>query len=135
MADRLYEYPSVGATTNAGEALVLFTRPPFVISIPQPGDKRLTVTTPPLSETMFSKPTKDKVVGVELFPSMDTTKGEVWPPPLGALTVTTPAFSEVVNPTKDRVEGVWLVPSRDTFRGERSQLMVFDPSILMLVPA
>ena len=80
----------------------------------------------------FGKPTKESVEGAWLFPSMDIAK--VWPP-LGALTVTTPALSEALNPTKERVAGVEAVPSRDTPKGERSQLMVFDPSILMLVPA
>ena len=95
----------------------MFTRPPFVISIPQPGDKRLTVTTPPLSETMLSKPSKARVEGVWLTPSIDIAKGEVWLP-VGALTVTTPALSEAVNPTKERVEGAVAVPpSRDTFKG------------------
>ena len=111
---------------------MLSTTPPFVMSMPQPAERALTVTTPSLSVTVFCHPTKARLEGAWLVPSMDIAKAWL---PLGALTVTTPALSEALNPTKERVAGVDAVPSRDTLKGERSQLMVFDPSIEMLEPA
>ena len=68
------------------------------------------------------------------MPSIDIAKGEVWLP-VGALTVTTPAFSEAVNPTKERVEGAVAVPpSRDTFKGASVQLISLLPLIWILLP-
>ena len=55
-------------------------------------------------------------------------------PALGALTVTVPALSVVVNPTNDNVDGVVDVPSRDTFKGARVQLISFVPLIAIFAP-
>ena len=113
----------------------MFTRPPFVISIPQPGERQLTVTTPPLSETMFWNPTKAKVEGVWLVPSIDIAKGDGVPPPAGACIAICPPLSVVVNPVNSTLLGVYDVPSRDTARGCRVQLISFAPLIAIFVPA
>ena len=55
-------------------------------------------------------------------------------PALGALTVTVPALSVVVNPTNDNVDGVVDAPSRDTFKGARVQLISFVPLIAIFAP-
>ena len=55
-------------------------------------------------------------------------------PALGALTVTVPALSVVVNPTNDNVDGVVDAPSRDTFKGARVQLIEFVPLIGINAP-
>ena len=55
-------------------------------------------------------------------------------PALGALTVTVPALSVVVNPTNDIVDGVVDVPSRNTSKGARVQLISFVPLMAIFAP-